>query len=214
MRRRDPDPPDLPDELPAWRPRPLERGFEVADALVSADLSGAAATAGAFARCRIAGPLAGARLRSLSLVDVALEEVDASNADLAGGRLKRVALERCRLTGLGAAELAVEDLLVRGCKLDLSVWRFARLRNCRFEDCVLDEADLAGATLQDVRFDGCSLRRADFDQARLTRVDFRGSRLEDPRGGVTALRGAIIDPGQLIDLAPALAAGLGITVDA
>jgi hypothetical protein len=46
----------------------------------------------------------------------------------------------------------------------------------------------------------------------LSEVDFRSSELIDPRGDPLALRGAIVDSLQLIDLAPLLAARLGIRV--
>ena len=42
-------------------------------------------------------------------------------------------------------------------------------------------------------------------------VDLRGSDIE-PDGDVTALRGATIDPVQLVALGPLLARGLGIDV--
>ena len=208
-----PDPPQLPDEL-ADHDAPAARGSEIEGARVLGGLAGANATAITIARSRIAAPLTGSRLRSVRLVDVLVSEADCSNADWIGGSLKRVAFERCRMTGFGGGELSAEDVVFRGCKLDLSAWRNARLRRCRFEDCVLDEADFAAAWLQDVAFAGCRMGRVDFDRARLARVDLRGSELIEPRGDVTSLRGAIIAPLQLLDLAPALAAGLGITVSA
>ena len=57
------------------------------------------------------------------------------------------------------------------------------------------------------------VRGADFEQARLKAADFRSSRLEDPRGDLSGLRGAIVDSIQLSALAPLLAQRLGIEVD-
>jgi uncharacterized protein YjbI with pentapeptide repeats len=74
------------------------------------------------------------------------------------------------------------------------------------------DADLSGATVIDTRFAGSELRSVELAEVRLTRVDLRGSQLEEPRGGVTNLRGAIVDPVQLVGLAPMLAHGLGIVV--
>jgi hypothetical protein len=85
------------------------------------------------------------------------------------------------------------------------------LRACTFDDCGLDDADLAGATLREVRFEHSRLRRVMIDGLRLERVDFRGSML-DPEGDITALRGAIVDSLQIVELGPLLARGLGITV--
>ena len=57
-----------------------------------------------------------------------------------------------------------------------------------------------------------AIRRAHFDNAQLSHVDFRGSDLQ-PLGDVRALRGAIIDSVQRVDLAAVLAQGLGILVE-
>jgi uncharacterized protein YjbI with pentapeptide repeats len=76
---------------------------------------------------------------------------------------------------------------------------------------VLDDADLGGAALREVRFAGSRLRRTLIDELRLTRVDFRGSELE-PEGDMAALRGAIIDSVQLVELGPLLARSVGIDV--
>jgi hypothetical protein len=55
------------------------------------------------------------------------------------------------------------------------------------------------------------MRRIALDDARLAGADFRGSELE-PDGDVAALRGAVIDTVQLVELGPLLARGLGIEV--
>jgi uncharacterized protein YjbI with pentapeptide repeats len=150
-------------------------------------------------------------MRSLRLIDVALAETDLSNADWSSAQLNRVVFERCRMTGFGGAGLEAENVTLRGCKLDLANLRGATFRRVTFEDCVLDDADLGGAAFRETRFTGSSLRRTLIDGARLAGVDFRGSRLE-PEGDVAALRGAIVDSLQLMELAPLLARGIGLTV--
>jgi uncharacterized protein YjbI with pentapeptide repeats len=208
--------PEIDDErLADWADAGLARGFAIEDARIGRvdGLAGLDATGGRIGHSRLAGTaLTGSRLRSLSLIDATLTGVDAANADWTGARLRRVVFERCRMTGFAAAELDAEDVEFRGCKLDLASFRAARLRQVSFLDCVLDEADLAGAQLIDARFAGSQIARAELGGVRLTRVDLRGARLEEPRGDVTALRGAIIDPVQLVGLAGVLAAGLGIVV--
>ena len=62
-----------------------------------------------------------------------------------------------------------------------------------FVDCTVDELDITGATL--------------------TAVDLSGARLRSLIG-VESLRGAIIGEGQLLDLAPLLAAQLGLEIRA
>jgi uncharacterized protein YjbI with pentapeptide repeats len=62
-------------------------------------------------------------------------------------------------------------------------------------------------------FDSCDLSGVDLSFADLDRADLRTSRLDSVRG-VGSLRGATIGAAQLVTLAPALAAELGIRVEA
>ena len=208
------DRPDVVDEdLEAWAATPLRAGFVIEDALVAdADWSSVAAAGGRVLRSRLDGVrLAGARMRSLRLTDVIIRDADLSNADWGSAELNRVVFERCRMTGFGGAGLEASDVRFSECALDLANLRGVSLRAVEFDDCGLDDADLAGAKLQSVRFAHSRLRRVLIDGLRLERVDFRGSAL-DPDGDITALRGAIIDSLQIVELGPLLARGLGITV--
>ena len=208
-----PEAPDIEEaELEPWTATELATGFELEDVLVDGvELGAVRASGGRVARCALVGAgLAGARLRSLALTDVVVREGDFANADLTGARMRRVVFERVRMTGVTFAEMQAEDVLLRGCRLDLASFRAAEIARVAFEDCVLDEADFYGAGLRQVRFAGCRMRRVELEHARLSSVDLRTSDLEDPSG---ELRGAIIDSVQLAGLAPQLAARLGIKVD-
>jgi fluoroquinolone resistance protein len=203
----------LDDELVPWVAEPLRGSFEIEDALVEGELTNLRAAGGRIARSRLERTaLTGSRLRSLALVDVVANAIEASAGDWTAGRLNRVAFDGCRMSGLILGQLEADDVVFRGCQLKLANFGYSKLRHVVFEDCVLDEADFTGATLRDVRFTGCQLLGADFGQAALTRVDFRGSELE-PVGDVGGLRGATIDSVQLAGLAPLLARAAGILVD-
>jgi uncharacterized protein YjbI with pentapeptide repeats len=95
--------------------------------------------------------------------------------------------------------------------LDVVNLRGAVLEDVVFEDCRLREVDLGGARLTRVSFPGCRLERLDLTKATLSAVDLRGAELDVARG-LDRLGGAILDIGQVLDLAPALAAQLGIDV--
>jgi uncharacterized protein YjbI with pentapeptide repeats len=136
---------------------------------------------------------------------------DLAGADWSRRHLIRDRFEDCRLTGLEAGELTAEHVVFTACRLDLANFRHATLRFVTFADCVLDEADFGGADISLCTFHGCSLLRTYFQGAKLTKVDLRGAKLE-PDGPATALKGATIDPVQLVDLAPALARDAGIDV--
>ena len=77
---------------------------------------------------------------------------------------------------------------------------------------MLTGADFHGARINASRFSDCELLDADFTAAQLALADLRGSRLV-PAGSLLALRGAVIDPLQLLELALPLAHELGITVE-
>jgi uncharacterized protein YjbI with pentapeptide repeats len=98
------------------------------------------------------------------------------------------------------------------CKLDSVNLRDARLREVTFENCTLRDVDLAGAALETVTFAGCRIEGLRLDRAKLQAVDLRGVRELHLASGIDGLRGSIMDSGQLMSLAPQLAASLGIIV--
>ncbi len=99
-----------------------------------------------------------------------------------------------------------------GCLLDVVNLRGAVLDEVVFEDCRLREVDLGGAQLTGVSFAGCRIERLDLTGATLTEVDLRGAVALDVARGLDRLGGAVLDVGQVLELAPALAAQLGVDV--
>ncbi|MBL1074327.1 pentapeptide repeat-containing protein [Nocardia sp. 2] len=115
-----------------------------------------------------------------------------SGLDLGGSDLRRVRFE--------------------GCKLDSVNFRTATLQQVSFVDCVLRHVDFGDAKLTEVSFDGSTIDRLILNRARLTKVDFRGALEIDIAEGVEGMKGATVNPRQLLSLAPTFAAALGITV--
>jgi uncharacterized protein YjbI with pentapeptide repeats len=83
----------------------------------------------------------------------------------------------------------------------LAVLHDSQISDCRFEACDLREADFQGATLTRVVFRNCDLRNARFPTASFEDVDFRGSHLAGVDIEANALRGTIVDPAQVADIA-------------
>lgn len=208
-----PAPPDLaPEHLEPHPEMVLGSGLAIEDAEIERLVAEREAWSGRIVHARIAsGEIGAARLRDLHLVDVVAERLDAANSDLRGASFTRVELSGCRFTGLGLTQATLQDVVLDDCKLDLANFRAARLERVVFRDCVLTAADFGGARLEEVRFDRCRLEETDFNGAELTNVDLRGSDLR-LGGDIAALRGAIIDTGQVIELAPRMAASLGLRV--
>ena len=98
----------------------------------------------------------------------------------------------------------------RATRSNLLDLRGATLVNVVFEDCVIDELDLSGAEVRTMRLPGTTIGTLTVEEARLDGLDLTGGRIARARVG--SLRGATVTPAQLLDLAPLLAAHLGIEV--
>lgn len=155
--------------------------------------------------------LAGATLDDVVISHARLRSCDVANAAFREGGIHRTVVSASKLTGASFAESRLADLLVEDCAAELTDFRFARLRRVAFRGCDLREVDFHGAELEHVTFAGCNLTGAAFDQVKIEAVDLREARLEDLRG-IGGLTGAVVEPGQLVALAPMLATALGLQV--
>ena len=106
--------------------------------------------------------------------------------------------------------LGIPDLLPRQDLLEGPLGLHAREGDHRVSG---PQLGLAVHRLDRVVFADCRLAGADFTGARLADVDLRGADLQIERG-VESLGGAVISPSQLVDLAPAFAAQIGVRVEA
>jgi len=203
----------LPDLTPFDGERLAAGGDHAAVDFVDLDLAGQDAPDSRFLECRLQRcGLDGASLRRARIAESLISDIHAATVDFAdstwrdsqvsGGRLGAVTLVgatwtdiRVRGSHFGFINLAgahLQDVIFEGCEVGSLDVRGAELRSVTFEDCRVDELDVAGATLSKVDLSGAALR---------TLV------------GVESLRGAIISHQQLVDLAPLLAAQIGIDVD-
>jgi uncharacterized protein YjbI with pentapeptide repeats len=205
-------------EIPARGHAPFDGDALGADqdyeavAFTDRDLAGQVADDSRFLDCRLERCCVdGLSLRRTRIVESALSNVHGTSVDLAdstwrdsrmtGGRLGAAMLTgadwngvRIRGSRLGFVDLAgavLEDVVFEGCAIGSMDVRSARLRSVAFVDCTVDELDVAGATLSKVDLSRAALRSL---------------------VGVQSLRGAIVSHAQLLDLAPLLAAQLGLAV--
>nr|WP_234037483.1 pentapeptide repeat-containing protein [Leucobacter sp. L43] len=105
----------------------------------------------------------------------------------------------------------LESLHISESKLSFVNLRASRLRDVQFEQCVIDELDLAEARAERIAFTGCSVRSLCLDHAQLRDVDLRELDLSSV-SGVESMRGTIISFTQAVDLTSAFAQHLGITI--
>jgi uncharacterized protein YjbI with pentapeptide repeats len=184
-------------------------GVELADLdLTGADGRGASFLDCALRRCA----LDETGLKRARFIDSLLEQPRGVGTALGEAQLRDVELREARLGGTQLSGASLMRVLIRGGKIDYLNLRQSRLIDVTFEGCVLVEPDFAGAHLERVSFDECEVRGADFSQATLRDVDLRGAAGLEIARGVDRLSGAVITTSQLLDLAPQLAAQLGVRV--
>jgi uncharacterized protein YjbI with pentapeptide repeats len=193
---------------------PPERGEDYDTAFwADADLVGVDATGCRFAESVLTGCtlIRGVFTRS-RWHDAWLGRSRLSGLDLTESDWRDVDVVGCALTGVNLPSATLRRVRFTECKLTEVNLRATTMRGVVFDRCLLSEVDFGGADLRTVRFPGSSLRPIRLGQTRLTDVDLRGTAALTVTGDVQSLRGATIDTGQLMDLAPTLAAGLGLVV--
>jgi uncharacterized protein YjbI with pentapeptide repeats len=175
---------------------------------------------------------AGTRAAGARFLEAALTDCVFDGVDLRGARFNDVWASGCRLTacslaggqwldtavvGSSLAGVELYDAVLRRvtfvrCKLDSVNLRATALHDVVFEDCVLRDVDFGEARLKGVAFPGSRIERATFGRSVLADTDLRGAVAIDLADGYESLRGAVVTPVQLLDLAPMLAQALGLTV--
>lgn len=179
-----------------------------------ADLAGQDGGGARFLDCALTGcAVDETRLHHARVLDSVLTGLRGVGTDLAESTLRDVELVDARLGGVQLHGAVLERVLVRGGKIDYLNLRAARLKDVVFESCVLVEPDFGGARLERVEFVDCVLKGADLTGVELKDVDLRAAAELDISAGVERLAGAVISPSQLMDLAPVLAAQMGIRVE-
>ncbi|MFH9979882.1 pentapeptide repeat-containing protein [Streptomyces sp. NPDC017179] len=178
------------------------------------DFAGQDGAGARFLDCALGGcALDDTSLRHARFLDSVLTGLRGVGTDLAEATLRDVEVVDARLGGVQCHGAVLERVWIRGGKIDYLNLRRARLRDVVFEGCVLVEPDFGGARLERVEFADCVVKGVDFSAATLSDVDLRGASSLEIARGLDRLAGAVISTGQLLDLAPVLAAELGIRVE-
>ncbi|MEZ0492929.1 pentapeptide repeat-containing protein [Kineococcus sp. TBRC 1896] len=209
--------PDLPadeDDLVRRTRPPVPAGAHDGELFpADLDLSGADARDAQLLGCVVRSARAdGLHLAGARLVDCRVAGLGATEAPWRAGTWRETVLEGCRIGALDLSSATWNRVLVRGGRVDFANLRGAELVDVTFDGVDLRDVDLGSARLLRVRFTGCRIGRLDVSGARLEAVDLRGSDITDGLDGVGDLRGAIVGPGQLLQLAPSFAEHLGVLV--
>ena len=181
---------------------------------LDADLAGQAADDAVFLGCRLERcGFDGASLRRVRIAECRIDELRATSLDAADSTWRDTLVGVRRVGALLATGAAWSAVRVRGGRLDLLDLSGAKLHTVAFEGCSIGELDLGTVEARGLAFEDCRIDVLDVTGARLAGADLTGARIGAVRG-VEGLRGAAITAAQLLDLAPALAAHVGIRIRA
>jgi uncharacterized protein YjbI with pentapeptide repeats len=191
----------------------LEVGHDY-DAIYFADrdFSGQDASDARFLECHLercgVEALAARRVR---FVDCLLTEIHGASVDFRDSTWRDSHLVGGRLGAMTLAGATWKCVRVKGMKLGFVNLAGARLEDVVFEGCEIGSLDVGAAHLHTVALVDCTVAELNVAGATLVKVDVSGARLKS-LVGIENLRGAIISHDQMIDLAPLLAAQLGVEV--
>jgi uncharacterized protein YjbI with pentapeptide repeats len=181
-------------------------------AFTDRDFTGQDASDARFLECRLERCcLEGLSMSRSRVVDCLLAEVYGASVDFADSLWRDSQMTGGRLGALVLAGATWTRVRVRGVKLGFVNLAAARLEDVVFEECEIGGMDARAAQLRSVAFVDCTVQELNVTEATLSKVDLSGARLR-ALVGVEGLRGAIINHEQLLDLAPLLAAQLGVEV--
>jgi uncharacterized protein YjbI with pentapeptide repeats len=139
-------------------------------------------------------------LSKSKISDCIFENCDFANMLAEKGNFYRSEIKNSRCIGLQISEGILEDVLFFQSVLDISSFRFAKLKNICFDECELNEADFIGTSMENIIFKSCKMKDSEFSQAKLKNVDFRGSDLTNIHIDKNNVDNLIVDTGQAIYL--------------
>lgn len=150
-------------------------------------------------------------LSAVSVLTSWLRGLNAPHLQAPRSAWRQVMVEGSRIGAAELYEAVFDTVMLRGCKLDLVNLRGARLTDVVLDSCTIGELDLTAASVRRLQLRSCDVDVLILSQASLAHADLRGCRLRQ-LVGLDSLRGAVISPEQLTDLAPSFAEQLGLSV--
>ncbi|NYJ19601.1 pentapeptide repeat-containing protein [Glaciibacter psychrotolerans] len=184
-----------------------------AERYTGAELGGRDLTGISFSECEFRQlSLNDTKLRGASFSECIVTDLHAPVFSVPRSIWRDVRIEHSRLGSVEAYEATLRGVQIDGSKLDFVNLRSAHLTDVLLSNCIIEELDLGGATIQRLELRDCRIGTLDVTNAKLKDVDLRSSDFSAIRG-IEGLRGATIDDAQLSQLAPLLAAHLGLRVE-
>ena len=199
--------PDLPPHLESARP---SRGADLLQ--VQLELAGAVDLAhSSLEQCRIT-----ADADSVDLTGATILDVDAKELRVASVTLRNAGIRRLRITGgrIGTLDLSgtrIDELEIRGARIDYLTLGGAKGSDILIAESTIRTLDLPQAEITRMAFASCRSHEVDPRGLRAKDVDLRGLDV-DAFVDASSLRGTTMTTHQIQQLAPVIAAGMGIQV--
>ena len=152
------------------------------------------------------------RAHGLAMAESVLERIEVVALAAADAGWRQVEIRDSRIGSWELCDAIWRSVHFHGCKIGYLNLRDAQLSDLQFTNCVIEELDLMRARATRVGFTDCRIGRLELAGSRLADVDLRGAQLSDV-GDLTGLSGATVSLEQLLDLAPLMAARLGVKVE-
>lgn len=170
-------------------------------------------------------------LRDGSVVTCRFVQVQSPEVDLRGAAVRQTEFLRPDFTIAQAWRGRWNDVRVEGGRFGVleaydAVWNAVEFVNCKFafvnlrgsemsdivfKDCRIEELNVSDSNIRRASLGGSHVDKFDLRGATMEHVDLRGSTY-DHISGVANMGGTIVSEAQLAELAPLLAASVGISV--
>jgi uncharacterized protein YjbI with pentapeptide repeats len=189
----------------------LERSHDGV-AFTDPDLAGERLFDRSLVECTITGGrLDDATMRGSRFRETRFERCEATTLALDGAEMREVEFDSCRFGALEMYDVDARVVAFTGCRLGYVNLRGSEVVDLILEDCTIEDLDLGSARVSRMSVKGCRIDTLTVHGATLADVDLRGATLS-VIAGLTGLKGTTVGPEQLYDLAPLLAAHLGIEI--
>ncbi len=150
-------------------------------------------------------------MRRSRLVESSIAEAHGASFDCTNSSWRDSEMTGGRLGAMTLPGATLASVRFRGVKFGFLDLAGSHLDDIVLESCEIDSLDARSAQMRSVGFVDCIVHELNVSEATLSKVDLSGARLQR-LVGVGSLRGAIVSHDQLLDLAPLLAAQLGLEV--
>lgn len=141
------------------------------------------------------------RFQSAVFSDVIFVDCDISNAVFSDCAFMNSEFDRCRMTGADFSGNMFRDVKIKGCKCDLTGFRFCKFNRVAFGGSICADSDFEGSEFLKIKFCHTDLTHAQMSGIPLMGIDLSDCKIDGLGADVKNLAGVIISPVQSLTVA-------------